>query len=107
VKNYRGERILSENVGALVVARKSAIVFEPFLWTRQVRSSGWPDTQVVNLIRSRQIQLIILDNDVGSLKRDQKQERWPPSVLDAIEQNYKLVRVFECADSGFAYEPKS
>ena len=107
VKNYRGERILSENVGALVVGRKSAIVFEPFLWTRQVRSSGWPDTQVVNLIRSRQIQLVILGNDVGSLKKDQKQERWPPSVLDAIEQNYKLVRAFECADSSFAYEPKS
>jgi hypothetical protein len=107
VKSYRGGPILSENVGALVMAGKPPIVFEPFLWTREVLSHGWPDTRVVNLIRSREIQLIILSNDLEIMRRDPKQERWPPSVLDAIEENYKLTRIFDCVDSSFAYEPKS
>jgi hypothetical protein len=107
VKSYRGEQILSENLGALVLAETPPVVFEPFLWTREVRTSGWPDTRIVNLIRSREIQLIILENDVERMKRDPNQERWPPDVLDAIEQNYKLTRIFDCAESSFAYEPKS
>lgn len=104
VKNASG--VLTENIGELVVAGKPAIVFEPFLWTREVRSKGWPDAPVVDLIRSRQIHLILLSNDVRFMKRDPQQERWPPSVLDAIAENYKLVRVFDCAESSFAYEPK-
>jgi len=107
VKSYRGEQILSENVGPLVMAGKPAVVFEPFLWTREVLGNGWPDTRVVNLIRSREIQLIIVGNDVQIMKKDPNQERWPPSVLDAIEENYKITRIFDCADSSFAYEPKS
>ena len=107
VKSYRGQQILSENLGALVLARTPPVVFEPFLWTREVRTRGWPDARVVNLIRSREIQLIILDNDVDVMRRDPNQERWPPAVLDAIEQNYKLTRIFDCPESSFAYEPKS
>jgi hypothetical protein len=106
VKSYRGEQILSESVGPLVMAGKPAIVFEPFLWTREVLRNGWPDTRVVNLIRSREIQLIILSNDAEIMKRDPNHERWPPSVPGAIEDNYKLTRIFDCAESSFAYEPK-
>jgi hypothetical protein len=107
VKSYRGEQILSENVGPLVMAEKPAIVFEPFLWTREVLSNGWPDTRVVNLIRSKEIQLIILSKDLTVMRNDPKEERWPPSVLDAIDENYKLARMFDCPDSSFAYQPKS
>jgi hypothetical protein len=51
VKSYRGEQILSENVGPLVMAGKPAIVFDPFSWTRELLNKRWPDTRVVSLIR--------------------------------------------------------
>jgi len=102
VKDYPGGRILSENPGAVVTAGKFSPVFEPFDWTREVVDKGWPDTEIVNLIRSRQIDLIVLRSParVQSL-----QERWPNSVVDAIQQNYRLVQGFGCQDAHFVYQP--
>jgi hypothetical protein len=103
VKGYPGGRILSENPGAVVTAGKFSPVFEPFLWTREVVDKGWPDTEIVDLIRSRQIDLIVLGLPA---RRQTFQGRWPNSVLDAIGQNYRLVQVFGCQDATFVYRPK-
>jgi hypothetical protein len=101
VKDYPGGRILSENSGAVVTAGKFSPVFEPFLWTREVVDKGWPDTEIVNLIRSRQIDLIVLESPA-----ERGTFRWPSSVADAIEQNYQLVQVFGCEDAHYVYQPK-
>jgi nucleotide-binding universal stress UspA family protein len=103
VRDYSGGRILSENPGAVVTAGKFSPVFEPFDWTREVVDKGWPDTEIVNLIRSRQIDLIVLGSPA---RRQSFQGRWPNSVEDAIEQNYRLVQVFACQDATFVYQPK-
>ena len=103
VKDYPGGRILSEDLGAVVTAGKFSPVFEPFDWTREVVDKGWPDTEIVNLIRSHQIDLIVLQRPVG---RQTVQLRWPNSVEDAIEQNYRLVQVFDCYDARYVYQPK-
>ena len=103
VKRFPGKRILSENPGAVVMAGKFSPVFEPFLWTREVVDKGWPDTEIVNLIRSRQIDLIVLGTDA---MRVSLQDRWPNSVMRAIEQNYRPVQIFGCPDASFLYQPK-
>jgi hypothetical protein len=101
--NYPGQRVLSENPGAAVVAGKWSPVFEPFLWTREVVNNGWSDNEIVNLIRSHQIDLILL----GSTPRSRaSQARWSNSVVEAIEQNYELVEMFACPDARMAYQPK-
>jgi nucleotide-binding universal stress UspA family protein len=103
VMNYPGQRILSENPGAAVVAGKSSQVFEPFLWTREVVNEGWPDTEIVNLIRSRKIDLIVLGSPAKSRA---SQVRWSNSVAEAIEENYRPVQMFACKDARFVYQPK-
>jgi hypothetical protein len=103
VKDYPGGRILSENPGAVVTAGKFSPVFVPFDWTIEVEDKGWPDTEIVNLIRSRQIDLIVLGSPAG---RESVRWMWPNSVEDAIEQNYRLVQVFACQDARFVYQPK-
>jgi hypothetical protein len=103
VKDYPGGRILSENPGAVVTAGKFSPVFAPFDWTIEVEDKGWPDTEIVNLIRSRQIDLIVLGSPAG---RQTVQLWWPNSVEDAIEQNYRLVQVFGCQYARFVYQPK-
>ena len=103
VKDYPGGRILSENSGAVVTAGKFSPVFDPFEWTREVVDKGWPDTEIVNLIRSRQIDLIVLG---WPAERHAWQLWWPNSVRDAIDQNYRLVRVFDCSNAHYFYQPK-
>ena len=103
VRDYPGGHILSENSGAVIAAGKFSPVFDPFEWTREVVNKGWPDTEIVNLIRSRQIDLIVLGLPAG---RQTVQYRWPNSVQDAIGQNYRLVQVFGCEDARYVYQPK-
>jgi hypothetical protein len=108
VRNSPGARILSENIGAEVLAGNPPVVFEPFLWTHQVEDSGWPDAEVIQLIRSRQIGLIVLSSDAESLKKQNRVfRRWPISVLNAIEENYKLAGEFNCLDARAIYEPET
>jgi hypothetical protein len=102
VRNFPGRRILSENTAAVVLAGKSSPVFEPFLWTREVVDKGWPATEVVNLIRSHQIDLIVLGSPA---RRSIFQERWPNSVEEEIQKNYQLLHVFGCPDAMFVYRP--
>jgi len=105
VKDYPGGRILSENPGAVVLAGKLSLVLEPFLWTREVVAKGWPDSEIVGLLRSRQIDLVVLGGDVKDPLYRTLQTRWPNSVMDAVEQNYRLVHTFNCADAGVLYRP--
>lgn len=107
VKNHPGKRVLSENVGALVMAGKPLLVAEPFLWTQMVVRAGWPDTEIVDLIRSRQIDLVVLTLDVKALRNQSIQNRWPNSVAVAIERNYRLVHTFNCTDASFVYQPET
>jgi hypothetical protein len=107
VKNHAGDRILSENVGAVVLAGKLPGVFEPFMWARQVVGAGWSDAEVVNMIRSRQFDLILLNGEAVQTAFDPQQGRWSPSSIEAIEKNYKVARSFVCVDANVAYEPKT
>jgi len=93
----------SENPGATVLAGKPSPVFEPFDWTREVVNKGWPDSEIVNLIRSHQIDLIVLS---GLAKKQAVQRRWPNSVEVAIEENYRPVKFYPCTDATLFYAPK-
>ena len=107
VKDYPGKRILSENPGAVVIAGKPSVVMDPFCWTQMIAHGGWSDTEVVDLIRSHQIDLVVLGSNVEDLSKRSIQNRWPKSVVDAIEQNYRFVRTFNCTDASFVYRPKA
>jgi len=106
VNTYPAGPILSENVGALILAGKQPIVLDPFIWTRGVLNWGVPDSEVVQLLRSRRIALIILGSDVSSPKKDSENPRWPPAVLSAIEENYRPTNRFNCMDARFTYQPQ-
>jgi len=99
VRAYPGANILSDNVGAVVMAGKPFLVNDPFNWSDQLARGGWPetDTNVVKLIRSRQVDLILLGSKI-----DPAAEAWPDSVLDAIQENYVL-KSFSCNGARFVY----
>jgi len=107
VKDHPGRHILSENPGAVVLAGKPLLVSDPFSWGQMVVHGGWPDSEIVDLIRSRQIDLVVLGLDVKDRSNIYFYNRWPKSVADAIEQNYRLVRSFKCSDANFVYRPET
>ena len=64
VKNHPGRRILSENVGAVVMAGKSVELSDPFVWTWLVRRQGWSDAELQNLVRAHAFDLVILNGPI-------------------------------------------
>ncbi|HMD83188.1 MAG TPA: glycosyltransferase family 39 protein [Terriglobia bacterium] len=107
VKDYPGGLILSENPGAVVMAGKSLAVFDPWIWTRMVVDEGWPDTEIVDLLRSHKIDLVVLGRDLEELRNRTDQGIWPNSVAHAIEENYRPVRTFNCEDANFVFRPET
>jgi hypothetical protein len=106
VRSHSGDQVLSENVGAAVLAGKSPVVFDPFVWTREVAEAGWSDDELLALIRARKLDLIVLGSEAARSKNDRYAFRWPRSVLAAIDQNYKLVDSYDCTDASFLYVPR-
>ncbi len=105
VRESPAKAILSENVGAAVLSAKSLLVADPFVWTREVVDRGWSDKQIVDLIRSRRVDLILLGDDVETLAARPIPDRWPGSVANAMEHNYRLTWTFSCQDARFMYRP--
>lgn len=107
VKDHRDEQMLTDNIGAVAVAGATPAVFEPFLWTREVLGDGWPDREILDLLKSRRISLVLLDQKPEKMANDPYQVWWPRSVAEAIQQNYTLARDFKCTGANFVYQPQS
>jgi Dolichyl-phosphate-mannose-protein mannosyltransferase len=107
VQNYPGDRILTDNVGATVLAGKTPGVSEPFLWARLVIQGGWSSKEMVELIRTQQFDLILLNRlSTAAFDAESDLSRWPDPVIEAIETNYNATRSFACVDAEVAYERK-
>ncbi len=104
VEQHASDRMLSENIGAVVLAGKEPMVLEPFLWTREVVGAGWSDAAVVSSIESRQIDLVVLNSAAD--QPDDSLYRWPHEVSKAIQENYAVSATFQCTDANVIYTPK-
>jgi hypothetical protein len=105
VREHRKDRIFSENVGPLVLADASPVVYDAFLWTREVLGAEWSVEEILDLIRSRQLPLILLTDRVEQVRADPLQAWLPRPVAEAIEENYSLLKTFDCVDARYVYEP--
>jgi len=109
VKTHPGRRMLSDNVGALVMGGKPVLVSDPFVYGQLVRWGGWSDP-VQALVRSRSFDAIILSGDIDYLKRKAQEptssdSRWPLPLLHALEKNYQPVKKFVCTEANVVFEP--
>jgi len=105
VRNDLGDRILSDNVGALVLARKPVFVSDPFVYRWMVAGTRFPDGDLRRMIDSREFTAIVLNHEAeGSITDD---DRWPDDIRQTISRNYLLKEEFTCKDARFVYQPKS
>jgi hypothetical protein len=95
------DRVLSENVGALVLAGEPVLLSNPFVYAQLVRSGKWPSGRVEEMLEESTAGLVILGKPRIS------EQRWSQPALAALASNYHVTRRFVCADAGLAYEPNS
>lgn len=105
IKQQPGQRILAENVGAVVMAGKPVQLSDPFVWIWLVRRGGWSDAELQSLVRARAFDMITMDSPVNRQAELGETGRWSLPVLYAIQQNYQPTRGFACQDAGVIYEP--
>jgi hypothetical protein len=94
-------RVLSENVGALVVTGRPVLLSNPFVYAQLVRRGKWPNAQVERMLQEGNADLVILG------KPSVRDQRWSQPALTALAANYHLTRRFVCADAMVAYESNS
>lgn len=98
-----GSRILSDNVGALVLAGKRVYISDPFVYRWMVSSGAVADNDLRQFIRAREFSSILLNHRVeGPVTND---DRWPDDVRVAIRDNYQFKGEFNCNDAHYYYVP--
>jgi len=95
------DRVLSENVGALVVTGRPVLLSNPFVYAQLVRSGKWPSGRVEQMLQESTADLVILG------KTGIREQRWSEPALAALAANYHVTGRFACADAVLAYEPNS
>ena len=94
-------RILSENVGALVLTGKPVLLSNPFVYAQLVRHGKWPNQRVEQTLQLSEADLVIIGKPAIS------EQRWSAPALAALAANYHVTHRFACVDTTLAYEPNS
>jgi hypothetical protein len=108
VKQYSGDRVLSENVGAVVLAGKTVWVSNPFAYSQLVMRGGWPDAGLERMVRNREFDLIVTQWNYPMYPNFMSDggERFSSGVVKAIVENYRAVRMYGCTDARVIFEKK-
>lgn len=106
VQNFlqaHGNEVLTDNVGALLRAGKPVVVSNPFVFAQLAMHSGWSDAPIVERVRSKQFDVILLEDFAE--KYAGPDTRFTPETIGAIKQNYHVAAEFECPRATVAYTP--
>ena len=108
VKQYPGDRVLSENVGALMLAGKTVWVSNPFVYSQRVMRGGWPDAGLERMVRNREFDLVVAQWNYPMYPNFMSDgaERFSSGVVRAIVENYRAVQLYQCTDAHVFFEKK-
>lgn len=105
VRSFPGDRVLSEDVSALVLGGKTVLVSDVYAMTQQGTSLPWQMGAMEELAARRYFDLILLRAPVSELRLEFG--RWSPALMETIQQHYRLERKFICGPClGAAYVPR-
>ncbi len=103
-----GDHVLSENVGALVLAGKTVWLSNPFVYGQLVMRGGWQDHGFERMLRNREFDLVVAHWNYPEISAWQSagSERFSPAMLRALVSNYRVVATFNCNDARYMLQPK-
>jgi len=105
IRGDLGDRILADNIGALLLAGKGVYVSDPFAYRWLVKNAGLPDEDLRRMIAYREFSSIVIEFGVEDRETDLL-DRWPDDVRQAMRENYQLKEKFNCTDAKFVYQPR-
>ena len=107
VRNSGGEDVLSENVGAVVLAGKRVWVSNLFVYSQLIERGGWQDAGMNSMIAARRFSLIATSRNYLANRNYALygSDRFPPEAIQAMAQNYHLAAAFQCRDASFMFLP--
>jgi hypothetical protein len=85
----QAERIWAEEPSLVVFAGKPLLVSDPFLLSQMTEAGHYDATGLVDRVRSRYFDLIIVRGDVRQPRFLNGQMKWPESVLKSIPEFYR------------------
>jgi len=86
----KAERIWSEEPSHAVFAGKPLLISDPFLFSGMVSANHFDESKLVSLVRSRYLDLIVMRGDARRPRYLNGQIKWPPGVLSAISEYYRV-----------------
>ena len=95
VRTFPGDRILSEDVAALVLGGKPVLVSNPFATTQLDRFSPGSAGALERMVHDQYFDLILLGGDVEDFIPGSG--RWSPELIEAVRLGYEPVRHFDCS----------
>jgi hypothetical protein len=102
IKDHSGRRVLSSNVGAVLVAGKPVLLSNPYVYSQLVEHRVWEDT-VAAKVNTRDFDVIALDGDIEGLRAN-KRFGWSEAFVDAVEKNYEVTHRYDCMQAGAVFE---
>jgi hypothetical protein len=98
IRQQPGTYVLSENTGAVVLAGKTPLVSNPFVYTQLVKYAGWSDHQLVNMLNQREVPLVLIDAA--------RRQLWSGALMQSLHTNYRLSGHYDCRRAGLAFVPR-
>ena len=96
--------VLSENVGAVVLAGREPEVSNPFVLNQLVRHHVLPAEPLEQMVVNRKFGLILLTNDPETMEM-MGSTRWWPRLVKEMGRNYRVARYYDCTEAGVVLEP--
>jgi len=105
VRTFGSDRILSENVSALVLGEKPVLISNPFVVTQLGNSVKWQAGSMEELAQGRYFDLILLGGELKDFRPESG--TWSVELIKVIGRQYSPVRSFNCPNARVAYIPST
>ena len=103
IRSFPGQRVMSDDISALVLGGKDVLVSNPFVTTQLGNSITWQAGSVEQLVQRQYFDLIVLggtlDNYIPSAGGES------PELIRAIRKQYVPDKYFECAYAKVGFIP--
>jgi hypothetical protein len=96
IRTWPGDRVLSEDISAIVLAGKPVLLSNPFVYTQLEDHIRWSNGTIKELVERQYFDLIALGGDAAAYRDDSG--IWPRSTMEAIGRRYVLAYRFECSE---------
>jgi hypothetical protein len=105
VRESSSPLVLSENIGAVVLAGKEPVVSNPFVLTYLVRSHQLPNAPLENAVAAQAFGMIVLSIPPQAILQ-LGSTRWWGRLAEAMDRSYAITKIYDCDDGNFVLTPK-